>query len=108
MDNEPHLKWNWQMRALLQEMIHFKKSLDLGDMRNPDEIDPSKVKEFEARYDKILEIAREEYEYVPPSKYYREGFNLYSRMLKYKSNHLLFLHDRRVSHSNNVAFIGFG
>ena len=58
---------------------------------------------FEERYDSILEEAREEYEYIPPSKYYREGYNLYRRMAKYRSSHLLFLHDIRVPHNNNMA-----
>ncbi len=55
------------------------------------------------RYDSILEEAGEEYEYIPPSKYYREGYNLYRRMVKYRSAHLLFLHDMEVPHNNNLA-----
>ncbi len=35
--------------------------------------------------------------------YYREGYNLYLRMEKYKENHLLFLHDTRVPANNNYA-----
>jgi len=103
MENEPKLKWNRQMRELLQEMIHFWKHLDPEDERNPDEIDPDRVKEFEDRYDKTLILAGEEYEYEPPSKYYKEGFNLYKKMLKYRDNHLLFLHDRRVPPTNNLS-----
>jgi hypothetical protein len=103
MDNEPCLQWNRLMRELLWEMIHFKNGLDPGDNRNPDQINRDKVDELEARYDSVLEIAKHEYEYEPPSKYYREGFNLYKRMLKYRDSHLLFLHDRRVPHTNNLS-----
>ena len=42
-----------------------------------------------------------EYEYEPPSKYYKDGYNLYKRMLKYKDSHLLFLHDKNVPTNNN-------
>jgi hypothetical protein len=103
MENEPGLEWNWRMRELIREMIHFRNGLDPDDDRDPDKIDPARVGELEGRYDAILELAKKEYEYEPPSKYYREGFNLYKRMLKYRDCHLLFLHDRRVPHSNNLA-----
>jgi hypothetical protein len=107
--NEPSLTWNSQMRDIVKEMIHFRNSLDPKDDqeprddRNPDEIDPDRVSELEARYDEILALARKEYEYEPPSKYYKDGYNLYIRMEKYRAEHLLFLHDRRVPHSNSLA-----
>jgi len=65
MENEPKLKWNQQMRELIREMIHFRNSLDPKDERDPDKIDPDRVKEFEAKYDEILDLAKEEYEYEP-------------------------------------------
>jgi len=103
--NEPDLKWNREMRELIREMIHFRKSLDPEDRRNPDEIDPARVKELEAKYDEILETAKGEYEYEPPlGKYaYKDGHNLSKRMLKYRAEHLLFLHDHRVTHSNSLS-----
>jgi hypothetical protein len=103
MENEPGLHWNSQMRGLIQEMIHFRNSLDPEDNRNPDQIDPDKVAEYTARYDTILNLAKEEYEYEPPSKYYVDGFNLYKKLQDYKEEHLLFLHDRRVPHNNNLS-----
>jgi hypothetical protein len=103
MENEPDLKWNLQMRELLREMIHFRNGLDPDDERDPDRIDPDRVAEFGVRYDEILGIAQKEYEYEPPSKYYVEGFNLYKKLENYKEEHLLFLHDRRVPHNNNLA-----
>jgi len=101
--NEPDLTWNKQMRELIRKMIHFRKSLDPGDMRNPDEISPEIVADLERAYDEILNLAKSEYEYEPPSKYYKEGINLYRRMNKYRKEHLLFLHDRRVTHSNSLS-----
>ena len=73
MANEKKLKWNVQMRDLIREMVHFRKHLDPKDERNPDEIDPDRVAGFEERYDAILKVAKAEYEYEPPSKYYKKG-----------------------------------
>ena len=103
MANEPNLKWNGQMRQLINEMIYFKKSLPPDDSRNPDEIDSAKVKAFDGKYNEILKLAEAEYEYEPPSKYYPEGFNLYKRLVKYKSNHLLFLYNKDVEPTNNLS-----
>lgn len=99
MENEPHLQWNKRMRGLLQEMIHYRKGLAA---ENP-ELDPDRVGEFESRYREILKLAKEEYDYEPPSDYYREGYNLYKRLDKYRDNHLLFLHDVRVPTNNNLC-----
>ena len=94
MLNEKHLTWNQSMRELIREMIHFRKHLDTGDGRNPDEIDPLRVKELEAKYDKLLELAKTEYEFEPASDYlwcsycascpyhYQSfGLNIYSPLL---------------------------
>ncbi|SDB67464.1 transposase [Butyrivibrio sp. INlla16] len=98
MENEPDRKWAGKMRALLQEIIHYNNSLDYD--ADPD---AEKVEDFEKRYCEIIEEARNEYLDVPPSKYYPEGYNLFKRMEKFMHNHLLFLHDKRVPHSNNLS-----
>jgi hypothetical protein len=103
MLNEKHLTWNQSMRELIREMIHFRKLLDTGDGRNPDEIDSARVNELEEKYDMLLEVAKTEYEYEPPSDYYKDGYNLYLKMAKYKREHLLFLHDYRVPWTNSLA-----
>lgn len=96
--NEKHLTWNIRMRELLREMIHYRKCLE------PDEdLDPVKVEAFVERYGEILDKADEEYEYEPPSKYYREGFNLKKRLREFQEAHLLFLHDKNVPFDNNLA-----
>lgn len=96
MDNEPDLKWNKQMRELIQEMIHYRNSLYPGV-----NIDNEKVAIYETKYQDILDIAKEEYEYVPPSNYYKDGYNLYLRLQEYKESHLLFLHNMIVPTNNN-------
>jgi hypothetical protein len=86
------------MRGLLQEMIHYRNSLE--PEADPD---PGKAKEYEIKYQEIMALARKEYEYEPPSQYYKDGYNLYMKFDKYKDNHLLFLYDKRVPTSNNLS-----
>lgn len=96
-ENEPERKWNKEMHGLLREMIHYKN--ELGGK----EAEPGVVEEFEKRYDRILEAAKKEYEDEPPNDYYREGYNLYLRLVKYKESELLFLHDKCVPADNSLA-----
>lgn len=98
MDNEPDREWNQKMRLLLQEMIHYRNGLSYEEQPDAD-----KVAAYEKRYQEILARAKEEYEYIPPNEYYKDGYNLYRRMEEYMPNHLLFLHDHRVPATNNLA-----
>ena len=72
------------MRSLIQEMIHYRNSLEPGAAMEEATI-------------------ADEYEYESPTKYYMDGYNLYMRMSKYMSNHLLFLHNPDVPTTNNEA-----
>lgn len=98
MENEPKLDWNKQMRGLIQEMIHYRNSLN-----SKDPPDVNIVKKFEERYRNILATAKREYEYEPPSDYYKDGYNLYRRLDEYMENHLLFLHNTNVPSNNNLS-----
>lgn len=98
IDNEPDRTWNRQMRMLIQEMIHYRNSQE-RDVKP----DAEKNRYFEEQYCEILQKARDEYEYIPASDYYKDGYNLYQRMEEYKSSHLLFLADHRVPATNNEA-----
>lgn len=98
IQNEPDRTWSTQMRSLVQEMIHYRNSL--GEDEEPDAM---KVKEFEDRYRKVLKTAEDEYTDVPPNEYYREGYNLYKRMVRFMHSHLLFLHDKNLPANNNVS-----
>ena len=98
MANEPDRTWNRQMYALIREMIHYRNGMEGSGL--PDQ---KAVSGFEKRYREILLKAKEEYEYIPPGKYYRDGYNLYLRMETFMENHLLFLHDPRVPATNNEA-----
>ena len=98
MENEPERTWNKDMHSLLQEMIHYVNGLESGAAR-----DLEKLLEYETRYDQILERALAEYADVPCTDYYRDGFNLATRLKGYRDSHLLFLHDSRVPATNNLA-----
>ena len=98
VQNETDLTWAGKMRGLLRETIHYRKGLGKGE--GPE---AGVVADFERRYQEILDLAENEYKDYPPTKYYRDGYNLYKRMLEYKDSHLLFLHDIRVPYDNNLA-----
>lgn len=97
MENEENLTWNRQMLELIQKMIHENNTAPAEGIAE------EKIAELEAEYDAIVRKAAEEYENGPPSDYYREGYNLYLRMVEYKHNHLLFLSEPPVSPDNNLC-----
>ena len=97
IENEKDLKWNKQMLDLIREMIHENNTA-------PDDgIAEEKIAGFEARYDSIVQTAKDEYEATPPSDYYRDGYNLYLRMVNYRHNHLLFLTNPLVDPDKNLC-----
>lgn len=98
MENEPGKKWSTQMHTLIQEMIHYRNSL-----HGEEKADEEKIREFEERYDNVLQKAKEEYEEEPPADWFRDGYNLYKRMLKDKEDYLLFLKNPGVEPTNNLA-----
>lgn len=98
IQNEPGLEWNRQMLGWIKSAIHYYNGRQDGIA-----VDEGAVAQFEARYDEIMEKAREEYEYEPPSDYFRDGYNLYKRMSEDKEDYQLFLHDPSVPPSNNLA-----
>lgn len=97
IENEKALTWNKSMLELIREMIHE------NNLAPEEGISVEKIAGFEARYDEIVRTAAREYEDGPPSDYYRDGYNLYLRMIEYKHNHLLFLSDPLVAPDNNLC-----
>ncbi|MDR0300111.1 MAG: transposase [Streptococcaceae bacterium] len=98
IENEKNLTWSTRMRALIQEMIHYRNCLEAEE-----DFDADKVKEFENRYNQILDIAKKEYEFEPPTKFYKQGYNLSLRLREYRDACLLFLHDKSVPPDNNIC-----
>jgi len=98
IENENNLTWNIRMRELMQEMIHYRNTRE--DDAAPDF---AAVSEYKSRWRAILEVAAQEYEYEPPSKYYRDGFKLHKRFGEYMDYHFTFLEDYSVPATNNHA-----
>lgn len=98
IENEPGLEWNSQMLNWIKEAIHYRNSIPEGGTA-----DEKKVSELVKLYDEILDKAKKEYEYEPPSEYFRDGYNLYKRMAEYRDSHLLFLQDISIPPTNNAA-----
>ena len=90
--------WHTLLMDWITDTCSYKNSLEDGSSG-----DPSKVEEFENRLHEILEKAKEEYEDIPPSEYYRKGYNLYARMAEKPEDYTLFLHDPEVPTSNNFS-----
>ena len=86
------------MLELFLKMLHYRNGLSENES-----LSPCVVCEYEKEYDRILETAEKEYADEPPGDYYREGYNLYLRLKKYKESELLFLHDKRVPANNSLC-----
>ena len=95
---EPHLTWNKQMLDLIRKMIHHRNSLAENE-----DFDEDKILAFEREYDSILVIAEKEYENNPPSKYNRDGYNLFLRLRDYRFSQLHFLYNRNISPENSLC-----
>lgn len=54
-------------------------------------------------FTKIANLGMSEYEYMPPKKYFRDGFNLCKRMKTSPEEYTLFLKDPSVPPTNNLA-----
>lgn len=99
IENEPELTWHTKMLKVVRAMVHYRNRVDEGTAKH----DPRVVAELERRYDKALRTASGEYTKHPPTKYYREGHDLFKRLRDYRESELLFLHDLTVPSNNSLA-----
>ena len=83
-------------------MIHWRNSIDPEAPPGADEVAEA-VAGFECRYDEILQLAELEYAESPPTKYYRDCYNLSLRLRDYRESELRFLHDTRVDPDNSLC-----
>lgn len=95
IENEPHLSWNTRMYETIRKMIHYAK--------HTEKLDNVEVEKLIKEYDGNLDIACLNYQSHPPTKYYREGYNLYKRMKEYRDNHVLFLLKEGIPYDNNLS-----
>ena len=94
--------WNGKLHSLLVEMNEYRKRLiKRGDKAIPDRT----LRRLEARYDELLEYAKQERKDKPSGFRWatKEETALLNRLKKYKRNHLLFLHDFNVPFDNNMS-----
>lgn len=99
IENEKNLTWNKLMKELISEALAYWNNIKAGTEQE----DNKKDADFLKRYDEIVELAKKEYDYEPPNDYYREGYNLYKRMYEDKEDYVLFLKDKSVPPTNNIA-----
>lgn len=98
-ENEPNKKWPSMMHAWVTDSIHYWNNVNEGICAYDKETAEKLISEFMS----AIAVAREEYEFEPPSKYNREGYNLYKRMEETPEDYVLFLRDPSVPPTNNIA-----
>ena len=99
VQNELELKWNKQLVDWIKESIGWRNAVCEGT----EKYSKRKAQSYISTLRKILTTAKEEYEYDPPSKYNKEGYNLYKRMEENLDEYVLFLRDMTVPPTNNIA-----
>lgn len=98
-ENEPDKTWGKKLEAWIKESVRYWHEIDDGFR----DYDKETAQKYIDRFNEILTTAKEEYEYEPPSKYYREGYNTYRRMAESPDDYVLFLMDPSVPPTNNIA-----
>ena len=99
MENEPEKAWPGEMHDWISESISYWNDVKDGEKK----YDSCEAERLIGKFMGILKRAGEEYEYEPPSKYNREGYNTYKRMAEDPDEYVLFLRDPSVPPSNNIA-----
>lgn len=99
IENEKNLTWNKLMKEWISEALTYWNNIKAGTEQENNQKDS----DFLNRYDEIIELAKKEYDYEPPNDYYREGYNLYKRMCEDREDYVLFLKDKSVPPTNNIA-----
>ena len=101
MENIPDTKWPFLMYDLIFRINNTRKiAMEYG----LNKFDKEKIKEYQDEYDEILELAKEENKTIK-SSYYRtkKAKPLYTRLVKYKKNHLYFIEDFKVPFDDNLS-----
>ena len=60
------------MKEVIRGISRYRNSMKLGE----DELDPDVVARLRQAYAEAIEIGRKEYEDIPPTHYFRDGYNL--------------------------------
>lgn len=98
-ENEPVKTWAVSLDAWIRESVGYWNEVDSGLT----DYDKKTAEVYIKRFKEIIRTAKEEYDYEPPSKYYKEGYNTYKRMEEKPEDYVLFLRDPSVPPTNNLA-----
>ena len=99
IENETDKTWAPLLRKWITESVRYWDDVNDGI----EKYDKKNAEKYIDELRKIIQIAKEEYEYVPPTKYNREGYNTYKRMEEDFDEYVLFLRDPSVPPTNNRA-----
>ena len=99
IENEPKMKWNHKMRRWIKRAIKHWNSYQEENAEAWHKMSDKLIEQFL----EIVRLGMTEYEYDPPSKYFRDGFNLCKRMNESPEDYILFLRDPTVPPTNNLA-----
>ena len=99
VENEPKLKWNHKMRKWIKRAIKHWNSYSDEDAKAWHKMSDKLIEQFL----EIVKLGKAEYEYDPPNKYFRDGFNLCRRLSDSPEDYFLFLRDPKVPPTNNLA-----
>ena len=102
VQNEPRLTWSPKMLGLVREMVRWRNSLDADGPHGPEETGEAAAA-FGRRYDSVLELAGAEYGNSPPTRYYRDGCNLFRRLRDFRESQLRFLGHLEVDPDNSLC-----
>ena len=98
-ENEPGKTWGLKTAEWIKRTVGW-----WDDVHGEKETyDAGRAEGFIEELREILRCAKDEYEYEPPSKYYKDGYNLYHRMEEDFDDYVLFLRDINVPPTNNLA-----
>lgn len=92
-------RWSEELSGLLTEMNREKKRL----MSEHKWFAMSEIEVYEKQYDKIIKRGYKENKKTASQYAGEEELALLNRLVKYKANHLLFIHDSRVPFDNNMS-----
>ncbi|MCD8300630.1 MAG: transposase [Clostridiales bacterium] len=99
IENEPDRTWNKDLRTLIREMIHANnEAREKGEA-----LEEAQIEQFEAKFKETVASGMEEYEYIPPSEYYRDGYNLAKRLHENPEDYLRFLRNPNIESNNSAA-----
>jgi len=99
IENEPDKTWHGLLCKWIAKSIAYWENIDKGKKQYKKKEANLLIGELES----ILGKAKEEYEYEPPSRYFRAGYNTYKRMTEDIEDYILFLRNPKVPPTNNLA-----